>query len=97
MRMRTPNGSELIRFDRLREMGCIVCLLQGNGVTPPQIHHIDGKTKPGAHLKTIPLCHSHHQRGGGVDPIARHPYKARFEAAYGSENYLLEQTNERLG
>ena len=80
----------------IADLGCIVCLEEGK-YTPTAIHHIDGKTKPDAHLKTIPLCYYHHQ--GGEDCSAytsRHPYKARFEARYGTEAELLEKTKARL-
>ena len=39
-----------------------------------------------------------HHRGGNDsgDFISRHPYKARFEKAYGSEQSLLKLVEERL-
>ena len=57
---------------------------------PVSIHHIDGRTKPGAHRKVLPLCAGHHQDGTGNDKsrIAVHPYKRRFEARYGSQMEL---------
>ena len=55
-------------------------------------HHIDGKTKPNAHLKTIPLCGLHHQIPGGTH-VSRHgDGRYRFEQAYGSEIELLKIT-----
>ncbi|MOA33025.1 hypothetical protein D3C78_1542830 [compost metagenome] len=55
------------------------------------IHHIDGRTKPGAHSRVLPLCAGHHQDGYGAPGlIAVHPYKARFEKQYGPQLELLE-------
>ena len=48
------------RFDRIAEMGCLVC----GG--PSTIHHVTGyATKPGRfsrrHDRVVPLCPQHHQ------------------------------------
>ena len=34
--------------------------------------------------------------GSAVEPISRHPYKARFEKAYGTEEELLQEVNRLL-
>jgi len=79
------------------EMGCIVCLEEMGLYSPAVPHHMDGKTKEGAHFKTIPLCYQHHQSGRyGTDCVSRHPYKAQFEKIYGTEQELLEKTRARL-
>ena len=82
-------------MDAVRGLGCIVCAPYG--FRPAAIHHVDGKTKPDAHFKVLPLCWDHHQ-GGNDDGafISRHPYKARFEAAYGTETELLIQVEIKL-
>lgn len=89
--------ADKLRFERLQELGCVVCWLQFQLQSPAEIHHIDGKTKPGAHQKTIPLCHKHH-REGSRDGVwtSRHPNKAAFVERYGSEEFLLEATNAML-
>jgi len=95
---RNPTKSERQWLESTTAMGCIVCLLEGLGHSPAMPHHIDGKTKPGAHLNTIPLCHLHHQGGNDcAEYTSRHPYKARFQERYGSEVWLLEQTKQLLG
>jgi hypothetical protein len=61
--------------------------------TPAEIHHIIEGGKRKGHYFTLPLCVPHHRgrSDGSVLPyVSRHPYKARFEAAYGSEDELLE-------
>lgn len=73
----------------ISELGCIVCKNLGYGFSPSAIHHIDGKTKKGAHLKTIPLCGAHHQTGGYG--IALHAGMRNWESLYGTQQELLIQ------
>ena len=80
----------------IAELGCIVCLDLGHK-TPAALHHIEGRTKPDAHLSTIPLCARHHQIPG-EGYVSRHgDGKARFEAEYGTELELLEKTRGWIG
>lgn len=98
MKGRTPTKAEREWMDAARELGCIVCLLQYGQTPPAAIHHLDGKTKPDAHFKTIGLCYNHHQGGESEgDFISIHPWKKRFQDAYGREDELLEQVKQRLG
>ena len=83
-------------MDRVRELGCVICRQQGKGRRPCEIHHVFGKTKPGAHFYVLPLCFEHHRMGSGKEPISRHPYKARFESTYGTEEELLKLVDELL-
>lgn len=84
-------------MDAITRLGCIVCFLAGFPETPCIRHHLltDGGRRIG-HLFSIGLCEpGHHQyppKESGK--IARHPTKARFEAAYGSEEFLLEKSRE---
>ena len=83
-------------MDKVQQLGCIVCANLGFPDVPAEIHHTRGKTVKDAHLYVIPLCPSHHRYGGHTEPISRHPYKKRFEDAYGTEAELLEQVQENL-
>jgi len=79
------------------EMGCIVCLLEWETFTESEIHHMDGKVKPGSHLLTIPLCYRHHREGSDNEIYtSRHPHKKKFEDRYGTEAILHNATRERL-
>ena len=98
--MRALTKADRERGDKMRELGCIVCLVYLDTYTPPAIHHIDGKTKPGCHDLTIPLCGNHHQyKDNSKIPrwISRHgDGRAAFEERYDAEEQLLIETNGRI-
>jgi hypothetical protein len=96
MKGRAPTKAEQAHMDAMAQVGCIVCILHMGVWTPPAIHHIDGKTKPGAHFLTIPLCSRHHQYKSNTGAwVSRHGDGRRaFEAAYGAEEWLLERAKE---
>jgi hypothetical protein len=96
MKGRNPTSQEKKHMDRVSQLGCIVCRLQGMYGVPAEIHHIEGKTKIDAHMKILPLCFEHHRMGSDKEPISRHPYKKRFEEAYGSECELWVQVEQLL-
>lgn len=101
MKGRTANAAEKRHMDRVCALGCIVCLEFYDVESPAEPHHIDGKTVPNAHLRTLPLCPRHH-RVPGEGYATRHgpgkrAGKADFEEAYGTEEELLARVNDRLG
>lgn len=78
--------------------GCVVCRRQGRGYVPAAVHHLlSGGVRRG-HLDTIPLCDPGHHQGAPADSgeVSRHPHRAAFEAAYGTEDELLEFTREQI-
>lgn len=84
------------RYQKLVDLGCIVCLKDKGLYTPPEIHHPYGRTKDG-NQKTYGLCFYHHRQGGNCDEyVSRHPWLSEFEDRYGSEEYLLEETNKLI-
>ena len=90
MKGRTPTADEKKWMDDVASLGCIVCRREGHGETPAEIHHLDGKTKVGAHFHIIPLCYFHHRQGSDTAQFtSRHPYKRRFEERYGPEIELM--------
>lgn len=97
MKGRGANAADKQWMDRITQLGCCVCHRQFNVFTPAEVHHIDGKTKEGAHLKSIPLCYKHH-RGGedNASYTSRHPFKKRFEERYGTQYELLEWTQVKV-
>ena len=97
MKGRNRNASEKRYHDLLCSVvGCIACRQSGEFNNYVSVHHISGRTKPDAHWLVLPLCASHHQDLGLPGFIPVHPYKARFEAAYGKQNDLLRQSVQLL-
>jgi hypothetical protein len=97
MKGKTPTKSERALWSRIAALGCIACRKDGVFTDLVSIHHIDGRTKAGAHSKVLALCAGHHQDGTGAPGlIAVHPWKARFEEKYGRQEDLLAETLERL-
>lgn len=88
---RAVTTAEKLLWTRLAALGCVACKKDGKFNTHVSIHHVDGRTKPGCHQLVLPLCAGHHQDGTGEDKtlIAVHPWKARFEARYGSQAELM--------
>ena len=97
MKGRNPSAAEKRFHDQLASLGCIACRIDSNHNPMVSIHHIDGRTKPGAHMRVLPLCAGHHQDGYGIPGlIAVHPYKRRFEDRYGSQYELLAMCEQLL-
>lgn len=97
---RAVSADEKAYWSRLAsEVGCVACMRDGNFNPHVSIHHIDGRTKPGCHMRVLPLCAGHHQDGTGEDKtlVAVHPWKARFEARYGPQGELQLRCDMRLG
>ena len=87
-------------MNSVSNLGCIVCLLFLEENTPCSPHHMDGKTKPGAHLKTIGLCSRHHQVSDTHKPkrwISRHGDGRKvFEHEYMTEAELLAESQAMI-
>ena len=83
-----------IRFERLVELGCVVCWREHGVYVEPEIHHLRGHPWSGMGQRakdefTIPLCRVHH-RTGGAGEVGYHQSPAQFESRYGSQGDLLE-------
>jgi hypothetical protein len=92
-----PTKAEREWLDAIVAHGCIACRMDGRGYVPACVHHIlRGSVRMG-HLYSLPLCAGHHQHDTTSGLIARHPYKARFEAHYGFEMDLLLKLQQELG
>jgi hypothetical protein len=99
MKGRAPTAAELVFMNAIAGLGCIACAKDGHVNPWISLHHIVGRTAPNAHMLVLPLCAGHHQDGTGIDPslIAVHPYKARFEARYGTQMELLAECMAMIG
>lgn len=95
---RAPTVEERQWLDAITAYGCIACRMDGLGVVPPAVHHILRGGRRIGHLFSLPLCDpGHHQNGADRGMVSRHPWKARFEAKYGSELHLLDGLRATLG
>lgn len=71
------NKSEQRYHDILRRIGCVICRELGNGIVPPEIHHIAQGSEQRDHHMCAGLCVSHHRvgetsiHGGGVKRFLR--------------------------
>ena len=90
-KQRLVTATEKVYWSRLASLGCIACMRDGVYQPLVSIHHVDGRTKEGCHMLVLPLCAGHHQDGTGTNKslVAVHPYKARFEAKYGTQQELM--------
>ena len=93
---RKPTKEEKAWLDKVSDLGCIVCLTFHSVYSPAEPHHIDGKTKPGAHLKTIGLCPRHHRhKSNDGQWVSRHgDGRKAFESRYGTEQDILDACKE---
>ena len=90
-----PTKEEKAWMSAIAAYGCIACRLDGNGYREAAVHHLVSGNRRMGHMYTIPLCQpGHHMDGQQLGMISRHPWKARFEARYGSEMALLEKMRE---
>ena len=94
--MSNPNRSEQLYWSRLvSTVGCIVCRTAlGIANNHCSIHHIGGRTAPGAHMNVLPLCGPHHQTGG--EGVAIHPFKRQWEAKFGTQAELKATCDQIL-
>jgi len=96
--------------NKIGEIGCICCLNKNWYTTEMQeqestkfisLHHIDGRTKPWAHAKVLPLCAYHHDVPAPshapleLTPIHR-GNKKEWVAFNGTEDALLKQVYEMI-
>ena len=97
MKGRTPTAAERRHMDKVAALGCIACRKDGMHNPYVSLHHVDGRTKQGAHFRVLPLCAGHHQDGTGAPGlIAVHPWKARFQERYGTQQDLLREVAQLL-
>lgn len=71
---RAPDASERRVMDALGALPCIACLMHGIVTAEISLHHIDGRTRPGAHKLVLPLCKWHHQHAAPAEIRAIHPW-----------------------
>ena len=95
MKGRNPTAKEKAHMAKVRALGCIACM--NVDIETPEnftcIHHIDGKTKPNAHFKVLPLCDGHHSR---YKKTGLHYNLYQWEQVHGTQEELLSQVSELI-
>lgn len=90
--------AEQLHMSKVARLGCVVCRNEGLGETPASLHHIregQGGAMRASNFEVLPLCPMHHQHGG--HGVAIHAGQETWEAKYGTERELLEQTWREVG
>ncbi|MEE9647871.1 Ref family recombination enhancement nuclease [Enterobacter soli] len=106
---RTPTAEERRFMDAIGKLPCIACWLHGVRTEEISLHHIDGRTKPDAHKKILPLCNCHHQHAAPAEILAIYPWlvpvhasgsiggRKAFEALNASQTELLLKCYDLAG
>lgn len=83
---------------RVRDLGCVVCLVHRGIFTECEIHHCLSGGRRIGEMNVLGLCMPHHRGGRNDDEcVSRDHNQRRFEAAYGTEAELLKKTKELIG
>lgn len=96
MAKRSKTKAEKQHLDLVSSLGCVVCRNMGFGPSPAEIHHIragQGMGQRAAHTAVLPLCPMHHR---ACYPTGFHAAPRHWQAQYGTEKELLEQTRSDL-
>jgi len=100
----TPTKAEAARFAKLKALGCVACILNGDpDENEPEIHHYLSGNKRIGHHATVPLCYWHHN-GLPYDEVPTawflselgpsfHKHTRAFRLRYGSDAELIETVN----
>ena len=87
--------AEKARMQAIAELGCIVCMREGNPETPAEIHHIRSDVGIGQRsTHVLPLCSWHHRLGGYSQAI--HAGRRVWEDRFGTELELVEAVEKLL-
>lgn len=101
-----PTKAQKKRFERIQDIGCVACCIDGIHQNPPEIHHLVSGMKRLGHDYTVALCPFHHRgivpSGFSYDQVraVSGPSMAlepdAFRKHYGTQEELLEFQNALL-
>ncbi|ENC6657593.1 hypothetical protein ABKY47_002042 [Aeromonas hydrophila] len=109
MKGRTPTADERRIMDAIGRLPCICCTLRGRTNPVISLHHTDGRVKPDAHKKVLPLCSGHHDTPVDKGVLEQYPDMVPFHAKgalggpgawraeFGHERELLVRCYELAG
>jgi len=90
------NKADKLRYQKLSDLGCLICLIHEGVYSQCEIHHLVTFPKKD-NQRTIGLCYVHHREGSNCDEyVSRHPWLTEFENRYGDEDSLLEKANNLI-
>jgi hypothetical protein len=85
--------------DKLRDLGCIACWLDGRPKVPTEIHHPRygaGMGQKMPHIMAIPLCHKHHRGTDHPKTSSVHLSPLAFTEKYGAELELWKKVQKMI-
>lgn len=77
---RTPSADERRVMDAMGALPCVCCLRRGRVNPVVSLHHVTGRTEPGAHYRVLPLCIWHHDTPADPAELARFPDLVPYHA-----------------
>ena len=95
--MAKATASDRRHFGVVASLGCIVCLNNGDGGTPAEIHHprsLGGMGLKSDNKAVLPLCPFHHRSGNIGEAV--HSGRESWEKIHGTELELLVQVQKIL-
>lgn len=87
------NSSVSKHYDRVAELGCILCLYLGWGQTPCEIHHIRRFGGKRDNAPVIGLCPEHHRGNTGVHGLGAKGFVKKYGI---DQEFLLDLTAQLL-
>lgn len=101
MQSRNADKEERTWLRCLDQLPCLICdIYFSERDTPAETHHLEGKTKPKAHLQTIRLCSRHHRVKDNQHPkrwVSVHgDGKFKFQDRYMMLPDLLKEQSQRV-
>jgi hypothetical protein len=107
-RKQKATKAEKERYAKLKELGCIVTRLNFAQYEPAEIHHLTSGGRRIGNMETIPLSSWYHR--AILPPDCKttteavlmygpslETSKRKFESQFGSEEFLLAETNKLIG
>lgn len=83
---------------KVRDLGCICCLLDLKVHSQAEIHHMLSGGRRRGEMFVLPLCPTHHR--GQINnrvAVSRDHDQRRFENRYGKEDDLLAKVKQLIG
>lgn len=77
---RVPTAQEREIMNKIGALPCLACMLKGRLRPLVSLHHMDGRMKPMAHAKVLPLCAEHHDTPVDKASLVEYPDMVPYHA-----------------